>query len=78
MVIDQLELNRPNITAVATVSTAKGLILLKVQQESTDIDNFKVYLKALSKKMDNRPFFLFMDNLRAHRNPGVKQVMVAL
>ena len=72
MVIDQLELNQPNITAVATVSAKRGLVYLKVQQESTDGDNFRVYLRNLSKKMEGKPFYLFLDNLSVHRMKVVK------
>ena len=74
MVIDQLELNQPNITAVATVSPKRGLVYLKVQQEATDGDNFRVYLRALSKKMDSKPFYLYLDNLMVHRMKVVKQL----
>ena len=40
MTVNQLELNQDNITAIATVSSKRGLVCLKVTYESCDIDNF--------------------------------------
>ena len=41
---------------------------MKVYMGGTDKEAFAEYLKELSKKMEKRPFFLFMDNLASHRN----------
>ena len=65
--INQNELMQPNITAVATVSSKKGLVYLSIQEEGVNESNFQVYIKTLSKKMDSKPFFLYMDNLSVHR-----------
>ena len=51
---------------------------MKVQQESTTVENFKVYIQNLSKKMDGQAFALYMDNLHAHRNKEVRALMTAL
>ena len=51
---------------------------MKVQQEGTTIENFKVYIQNLSKKMDGQAFALYMDNLLAHRNKEVRALMTAL
>ena len=56
-----------NITAVATVSALRGVVLLKLQDQGVNEANFQQYLKDLSKKMNNKPFFLYMDNLFVHK-----------
>ena len=41
-----------NITAVASVSSLRGLVYLKIQYVGVSKDNFPEYILDLSKKMD--------------------------
>lgn len=55
-----------NITAVVSVSAKKGLVYLKLQYKGVSNDDFPDYVLQLSDKMDNEPFYLYMDNLFVH------------
>jgi purine-nucleoside phosphorylase len=63
MEVNQHELNQNNITASASVSASKGLVYLKIQEKGMGNENFNDYIRELSKKMEHKPFFLFLDNL---------------
>ena len=78
LVIDLQELMQQNITGNATVSTKRGLVYLKIYLGGTDNETFATYLKDLSKKMNNKKFFLFMDNLGSHRNQDNRKLMERL
>ena len=55
-----------NITAVVSVSAKKGLVYLKLLYKGVSNDDFPDYVLLLSDKMDNDPFYLYMDNLKVH------------
>ena len=64
----------PNITAVASVSSKKGLVYLKLQNKGVSNDNFPDYVLELCKKMDYEPFYLYMDNLWVHDTEDAKDI----
>ena len=58
---------------MASVSSKRGLVYLKVQEEAVNADSFKDYVIKLSKKMNEEPFLLFMDRLASHRTLALAQ-----
>ena len=50
-----------NITAVAAISSMKGLVHLTIQDEGVNRNNFPPWVEQLSNKMKRQPFVLFMD-----------------
>ena len=59
--IDQTTLMQDNITAVAAISSMKGLVHLTIQDEGVNRNNFPPWVEQLSNKMKRQPFVLFMD-----------------
>jgi len=50
-------------------------VYLQTYIGGTDRETFAEYLKGLSKKMDKKKFFLYMDNLSSHRNKENQNLM---
>ena len=47
------------------------MVHIRIENSAITTDEFKPYLRTLSKKMDYKPFALFMDQLAVHRRKDV-------
>ena len=52
----------------------RGLEFSQLHNTAIDAVTFEGYLEQLSRRNLNQPFALFMDNLRVHKTPDVRDV----
>ena len=62
------------IAAIVAVSAEKGVVHTRVEYGAIDSDIFCSYLRTLARKMDYKPFALYMDRLNVHKTDDVKEV----
>ena len=60
------------IAAIVAVSEAKGLVHVRIEYGAVDVDVFLAFLRTLVRKMDSKPFTLYLDQLPVHKTTAVK------
>ena len=68
--VDQAQIYQGYRATCATVSSEKGLELIATQEMAFKAETFIPYLKQL-KRLNPRPFALFMDQLNVHKSKEV-------
>ena len=59
---------------IVAVSSQRGVVHLKIHDEAVDTDKFCKYLKILARKMYDKAFCLYMDQLAVHRTIAVRDL----
>ena len=60
--------------AIVAVSSERGVVHLKIHDEAIDADKFCNYLRILARKMDDKPFCLYLDQLSVHKTIAVRDL----
>ena len=76
--VDQNEVMQPYKAVIAAVSAEEGMEFFQLQDTPATNKNFPIYIKRLSKMLKNKPFALYLDQLRCHKSNVIKTLFTEL
>ena len=73
--MDQSKFNIKTTAVIAAICAEKGMFLWKCYDKSVNVEKYQGYLITMLSLFKNKKLALFADNLKVHRNPGIRKYL---